>query len=58
MHIVRVGSCAYASMDQWLVPVQKGLLLKHYRNLFSTVLAAHVFDSGISDSLTILSNRY
>lgn len=46
------------SMDQWLVPTQKDLLVKHYRNLFSTVLVAHVFESGISDSLTIQSNRY
>lgn len=40
-------------MDQWLVPIQKGLLLRYYRNLFSTVLAAHVFQSGIFDSLKI-----
>jgi len=35
------------SMDQWLVPIHKFLLLKNNRNLFPTVLAAHVFESGI-----------
>jgi hypothetical protein len=37
---------------------KKGLLLKHYRNLFSTVLAAHVYESGIFYSLMMQSHRY
>jgi hypothetical protein len=39
-------SCLADNMDQQLLSVQKHLSSKHYRNLFSTVLAVSVFGSG------------